>query len=174
MTASFDWQRALRKGEVMAVENARADQKLGPEHVMWELFREACRVSRSYSGPPRLGYPSKSSLPEAPSERSAWAQAMDYLRGEIEEMPDQGVAMVRPSADEITRSEHVLFLWHQFALKSKGKRRMLRKAVYCMGCGLSYRVIRSRTGISRASLYRARDEAMRDIWEGLKDIEKMR
>lgn len=174
MAMMFDWDRALRKGEVMAVENARADKTLGPKDVMWELFKDACRVSKSYAGPPRLGYPAKSSMPEAPSDVSMWIRIMDYLRGEVDELPDAGIATVRPSAEEISRSEAVLYVWHQFALARKGRRKALRKAVYAMGCGLPYRAIRERTGIARASLYRARDEAMHDMWAGVKDIAKLR
>lgn len=169
----FDWNRALRKGEHMAVDNARADARLGPPDVMWALFQDACRVSKTYAGPPRLGYPVKSALPEAPSDMSMWARMMAYLQGELQEMPGDGVAMVRPTAEEISRSEAILHVWHKYALAKKGKRTILRKAVFAMACGLPYRAIRERTGIARASLYRAKDDAMRDMWEGVKQIAQM-
>lgn len=174
MTASFDWHRALRKGEVMAVDEAKVGARLGPEDVMWALFKDACRVSRSYSSPPRSGYPVKSCLPEAPSDLSMWQRIMAYLQGEVSELPGDQVAMVRPSAEEISRSEAVLFVWHHHALMKKGKRKMLRKAVFALACGAPYRAIRERTGIARASLYRAKDEAMRDMWAGVKDVAKLR
>lgn len=173
MTEHHDWGRIIQRGQVMAVDNARADARLGPEDVMWALFQDACRVSKTYSGPPRLGYPSRSSMPEAPGEQSAWAKVMDYLRGEVDELPVSDRAVVRPSAEEITRSEAVLLLWHRFALRKKGKRVMLRKSVYALGCGAPYRAIRERTGIARASLYRAKDDAMHDMWTGLKEIANM-
>ena len=165
---TFDWHRALRHGEIMAVDAARADQPLGPEHVIWALFCEACRVSKSYAGPPRLGYPAKSSMPEPPEEITAWQRMAAYLRGEVDELPQVDMAAPRPTAAEISRADAMLEVWHRAALIRKGNRKALRKAVYALACGLPFRVIRERTGIGRTSLYRAKDAAMSDMWEAIK------
>lgn len=171
---NYDWGRALRKGEALAVDAARADARLGPPDVMWALFKDACRVAKTYSGPPRLGYPSRSSLPEAPADASVWSQVMAYLQGELHEMPSSDdVAVMRPTAEEISRSEAVLYVWHRYALSKKGQRKKLRKCVFALACGAPYRAIRERTGIARASLYRAKDDAMHDMWTGLKEIARM-
>lgn len=168
MSIAFDWGKTLRHGEVAAVDAARADQHVGPEDVIWALFREACQVSKSYAGPPRLGYPGKSSLPEPPEEITAWQRMAAYLRGEVDEIPESDISAPRPTAAQISRADHVLAIWHGHALARKGDRKKLRKAVYALACGLPYRAIRDRTGIARASLYRAKDQAMADMWAAIK------
>lgn len=168
---NHDWHRTIRHGETLAVDAARANQTLGVEDVMWALFREAVETSRSYSSPPRTGYPSKSAMPEAPDEISPWARIMSYLQGEIQEMPVDGVARVRPSAAQISRADAVLYLWHTYALPRRGHRKKMRQAVYAKAAGVPYRLIKARTGISRTALYNAQQDAMQDMWTALRQLQ---
>src|SRR5690554_1905181 len=105
----FDWTRAVRAGEVLAVENARRGVAPDVTHVMWELLREAADVSqRAFPSLPRLGYPSKSSIPDGPEEATMWQRIAAYLRGEIEEMPSDETRPPRPSIEQVSRAEAVL------------------------------------------------------------------
>jgi hypothetical protein len=53
-----DWPRTLREAEQLALDNIKADAKVLPKHVGWELLREAARVPRiSYAALPRTGFP---------------------------------------------------------------------------------------------------------------------
>jgi len=163
---TFDWTRAIRAGEIMAVENARRDANLGVEHVMWELLREAADVSqRAYSGLPRLGYPEKSAMPDAPPEVTTWQMMAAYLRGEVEEMPTDTSTKPRPSMEQVSRSEAVLDVWHWHALKRKGQGSRIKHAVYLKACGVPDRKVRAVTGMTRQAIHAAKVEAMQDMWE---------
>ena len=167
--AKFDWKRAIRAGEEMAVENARRDVKLGVEHVMWELLRDAAGVSqRAYSGPPRLGYPAKSAMPEGPAEITPWQMMAAYLRGEVEEMPAEDAAPPRPSMEQVSRAEAVLDVWHWHALKRKGEKSRIKRAVYLKACGVPDRKVRAVTGMTRQAIHAAKVEAMRDMWDAIR------
>lgn len=169
---THDWDRTLRIGAEMAVDAARAGADVKPEDVMWALLCEAVQVSRAFPAPPRLGYPAKSSLPDAPPDISVWARIMAYLQGEIEEMPDDVRVTVQPTATQIERAEAVLHLWHHYAIPNRGNRKRMRQAIYAQANGAPYRKIRAMTGIGRTALYNARMDAMADMWCAMKKIAK--
>lgn len=169
MTQRIDWVRAIRHAEVVAVENIRSDVTPTPEHAMWELMREAARVSSiAYSAPPRTGYPAKSSLPDGPDEVSDWQRMAAYLRGELEEMPTDTSRPAQPSAEQITRAEAVLDVWHKHALARKGAKSRIKRAVYLKALGVPDRKVRAVTGMTRQAIHRAKDEAMRDMLEAVR------
>lgn len=170
MTAIIDWDRALRHGAELAVDAARAGTEVGPEDVMWSLFQEAVQTSRSFSAPPRLTYPSKSSLPDTPPEISAFSRIAAYLRGEVEEMPETETSRPRPTADQIQRAEAILHLWHHHAIIKRGNRKRMRKAIYAKANGIAYRRIKAETGLSRTAIYNAQRDAMADMWEAMKAL----
>lgn len=173
MGKQFDWLRAIKAGEVMAVENARMGQELKPEHAIWELLKEAASVSHiAYGGPPRSGYPAKSAMPEAPDDISMWVRVMEYLRGIADEMPEAANRPAQPSVAQIDRCEAILEIWHKYALTRRGARNRLRNAVYSLACGVPVRKITARSGVKRTALYRARDDAMRDMLTAIQNIAK--
>lgn len=153
----------------MAVENTRADVKLDARHVMWELLCEAARVSKlAYRAPPHVGYPVKSSLPDAPPDFTMWQRIAAYLRGEIEEVDEGDVSPPRPSIDQVSRADAVLHLWHAYALKRKGDAPRIKKAVYLKACGVADRRVRAITGMTKQAIHAAKMEGMQDMWEALK------
>ena len=163
--STFDWSRAIRVGEALAVENTRSDVKLDATHVMWELLREAASVSaRAYPAPPRSSYPAKSSMPDAPGEFSEWQRMAAYLRGEVQEASDFQPTPPRPSAEQVTRAEAVLDVWHRHALRRKGDAPRIKKAVYLKACGVKDARVRAVTGLTKQALHAAKVEAMRDMW----------
>lgn len=164
-----DWSRSLRWAEVAAVENARIGSAVGPVQVMWELLRDAARVSAlAYPAERVRGYPSRSSLPEMPSDVTAWQMMAAYLRGEVEEMPVSECRPPMPSAEQISRADAVLDVWHRHALGRLGDAPRIKRAVYLRACGVPPRKIRSITGIERQALHRAKDEAMTDMWQAVR------
>lgn len=171
MTIAYDWTRAIRDAEIAAVENARRGTIPKPEHVMWEMLREAARVSRiAYSAPPRTGYPVKSTMPDGPEEFSMWQRMSAYLRGEIGEVDVDCARPPQPSADQISRADAVLHLWHNHALIRKGARSRIKRAVYLKACDVPDRKVRAVTGLSREAIHRAKHEAMRDMLDAMQDM----
>lgn len=169
MPVRHDWTRALRWAEAAAVENARSDARLGPTHVMWELLRDAARVSAiAYPAERARGYPRRSALPEMPPDVTAWQMIAAYLRGEVEDMPVTDARPPMPSAEQISRADAVLAVWHGHALKRLGDAPRIKRAVYLRACGVPPRKIRAITGIDRQALHRARDEAMADMWGAIR------
>lgn len=159
---TYDWQRAFRAG----AELARDDRRLGdtPEAVMWVLLRDAFRVSRFFAGTPRAGYPSKSSMPDAPDEITVWQQISAYLRGEVDELPEYEPSPVRPSAEECTRADHVLRLFHA-ATSAWGTNSRRRKSVAALAMGMRKRAVSSRYGLTRRQIDVARERALREMVE---------
>jgi len=85
---NHDWPRTLREAEQLALDNIKADAKVSDKHIGWELLREAARVSRiSYPAPPRTGFPTSSSLPDAPDDVTQWQLLSAYLKGDLEMLP---------------------------------------------------------------------------------------
>lgn len=162
--SAFDWRRAQMIGLDMAFEASRQGQDITDRDVWWALFREAVQVAAiSYMAPPRGAYPTRSSMPEAPDEISAWAKLMAYVRGQIEDMPVTDARPPQPSVAQITRAEMVLDVWHTAALRNLGDWKRLRKALYLRAGGCPPRKIRAITGISRQRLYDAKIRAMTDM-----------
>lgn len=162
----YDWRRAMYAGLDMAMEQVRAGQEVGDREIMWALLCEAADVSqRTYSGPPRLGLPRKSAMPDAPDEISQWQLVSAYLRGDLEEMPVEDSQPPQPDAAQITRAEMVLEVWHRAALTGYGDWRRMRKAIYMKACGMPDRKVRALTGFSRQRRHKAKQRAMDDMLE---------
>ncbi len=130
MRQDFDWEKAMRAGAELARDDARYGK--GQEAQMWALLRDAFRVARFYAAPPRMGYPVKSSFPEAPDEISVWHKVAAYVRGEVGELPEFDPAPIPPSAEEMTRSDHVLRAFHSVVSQWQGSRGAHRRQALSM------------------------------------------
>lgn len=159
-----NWSRAITDGIELAQEMVRRDVEVTKEHVMFALLCEAARVSACYSAPPRTGFPGKSSMPDAPDEISYWAQIAAYLRGEVQEIVTDRPKFT-PSAEQHTRAEAILEIWHKHALARKGNRSRIKKAVWLKACGVASKKVVMKTGLSKQAIHRGQQEAMRDMYE---------
>jgi hypothetical protein len=163
---NHDWRRTIAEGVELAKDQIRSDVTMNETHVMWALLKEAASVSSTaYSAPPRTGLPIKSALPEAPDDVTQWQRISAYLRGEVEELPDIQSKPPRPSAEQVTRSEIILEIWHRFCLLRFGERSKMKKAVYLKACGQPDRKVRAVTGMTKQRIHSAKKEAMQDMWE---------
>ena len=170
---NHDWQRTLREAEQLALDNIKADAKVSDKHIGWELLREAARVSRiSYTAPPRTGFPSSSSLPDAPDDVTQWQLLSAYLKGELETLPSSDMKPSRPSAEQIDRADLILHLWHHNALARKGDKSRLKRAVYLKASGMHPQKIAHVIGVNTRQLKRAQDEAALDVVYEIEKITK--
>ncbi len=161
-----DWRRTIAEGVELAKDQVRSDVTLDETHVMWALLCEAAQVSSiAYSGPPRTGMPAKSALPEAPDDVTMWQRISAYLRGEVEDLPEIEARPPRPSAEQVTRSEIILEVWHRFCLQRFGERSKMKKAVYLKACGQPDRKVRAITGMTKQKIHSAKKAAMKEMWE---------
>lgn len=169
----YDWRRAQIKGLDMAMERVRAGQTVGDREIWWALLCDAIKASAiAHKAPPWLGMPSKSSMPDAPDEVTQWQMMMAYVRGQIEEMPVEVSRPPQPSAEEITRAEMVLQVWHIAALRNLGDWKRMRKALYLSAAGCPHRKIRAVTGLDRRRIHDAKDRAMKDMLDFVKGLDK--
>lgn len=160
-----NWSATIKAGADMAAEQTRADVEVKEQHVIWALLKEAATVSgRAFKAPPRTGWPTKSTMPDAPDDVSQWQMMMAYIQGQIEEAPAVTSKPPLPSADQISRAEVILHIWHHHALKRKGERSKIKKAVYMKACGVPDRKVRAVTGYTKQAIHAAQVEAMRDMW----------
>ena len=166
----FDWGRAIGHGEQLAQEQVRRGDPVDERAIMWALLREAAETSRAYSGPPWTGWPSKSTMPDSPDEITVWQKVAAYLRGEIEDMPSDETRPPMPTASAVTRSEHVLGVWHAKALAHMGAWSERRKAVYLAACGCPVRKVTAITGMKPQQIHHARRQAMDDMWDHIKGL----
>ena len=144
---AHDWRSTIQAGTDAAHEKLRKGSRVDGTHIAWELLRDAVSVSRiAYTAPPRSGYPQKSALPDGVDEVTAWQLVSAYLKGEIENLPSAETKAPRPTAQQITRAEVILELWHHVALMEKGDRDRLKKAIYLKASGMRPRAVRDRTG----------------------------
>lgn len=158
------WNKTWRDGEDLARDNIKSDATLRNHHVAWELLKEAAKVSRlTYRAPPRTGFPGKSSLPDAPDDVTQWQLLSAYLRGEIESLPSSQTRPSRPTSVQIDRAELVLYLWHHHALRRKGDRSRIKRAVYMKANGVRTMRIASVTGLTTKQIRTAQVEASEDI-----------
>ena len=104
-------------------------------------------------------------MPDAPDDVSHWHMMMAYIKGQVENAPEDRPTPPTPSAEQISRAEVILHIWHHYALRKKGARHRMKKAVYLKACGVADRKVRSVTGFTRQAIHSAKDEAMRDMWE---------
>jgi len=168
---NYDWERAMREGCKLAVENARKNATLSGVDVMWELLKDAISVSGiTYTGTPRQGLPRKSAMPDAPDEITYWQQMSAYLRGETEDQPEIEARPPEPTAEQISRAGMVLEVWHRAALKERGDWKRIRKAVYLKASGVPHRKVSAITGFSRQRLHRSKAEAMGDMLEFIRTL----
>lgn len=164
MAELFDWQKAMRQGLDMAMEQVLKGKEVSDVDIMWALLKDAAHVSAvAYRAPPRQGFPSKSAMPDAPDEISEWAKIRAYLNGEIEEMPETETRPPQPTSMQITRAEKILTVWHHVALSRKGNKSRIKSALYLRACGVKPRQITAITGITRQQLHRAKEEAMQEM-----------
>lgn len=159
----YDWTRAWQRGCDMALEQSRRGDEITELSVMWALMCEAAKVSKFMANPPRAGFPAKSAMPDAPDDVTIWHKMSAYLNGTLEEMPETEMRPPTPSAEEVTRAEMVIELWHKVALRDMGDWRRMRKAVYLKACGIPDRKVRSVTGYSRQRIHKAKNDAMREM-----------
>ena len=161
---NHDWKKTLRDAEDAARDNKKADAVLKDYHIGWELLREAAHVSRiAFRAPPRSGWPTSSSMPDAPDDVTQWQLMSAYLKGDLESLPSSETKPSRPSAEQIDRAEVILYLWHHHALNRKGDRSRIKKAVYSKACGLNTQKIASITGLTVRQIRSAQVEAAQDI-----------
>jgi hypothetical protein len=163
---SHNWASTIRAGADLAAQQVRSYVDVKETHVIWALLCEAAQTSsRAYSGPPRTGFPRKDIMPDAPDDVSHWHMMMAYIKGQVENAPEDRPTPPTPSAEQISRAEVILHIWHHYALRKKGARHRMKKAVYLKACGVADRKVRSITGFTRQAIHSAKDEAMRDMWE---------
>jgi len=163
---NHNWHKTLRDGEQLALDNKKADAVLKDHHIAWELLKEAAKVSRlTYPAPPRTGFPSTSSLPDAPDDVTQWQLMSAYLRGDIESLPSSETKASRPSSEQIDRSELILYLWHHYALMRLGDRSRIKRAVYLKANGVKTQRIGAITGLTTKQILSAQTEAGNDIIE---------
>jgi len=166
MNERHNWAATIKAGVEMAAEQTRSDVDVREHHVMWALLRDAASVSgRAYPAPPRTGWPSKSAMPDAPDDVSQWQMMMAYIQGQVEDAPSVESKPPMPSAEQVTRSEIILHIWHHHALRDRGGRHRIKKAVYLKACGVSDRRVRAVTGFTRQAIHAAKDAAMQDMWD---------
>ena len=170
-----DWRTTVRDGTQMAQQNAKRGVVVDGTHIVWELLKEAATVSRiAYSSPPRTGFPMKSALPDGVDDVTVWQMVSAYLRGEVENLPTSDTKAPRPTAKQITRAEVMLELWHKVALKDKGDRKRLKRAVYLKAAGMRPRVVRTKTGLNYQQLWKAQKDACSDLWEIILHLSQLR
>jgi len=135
----------------------RKGTRVDGTHIAWELLRDAVSGSRiAYTAPPRSGFPQKSALPDGVDEVTAWQLVSEYLKGDIENLPSCETKAPRPTAQQITRAEVILELWHHVALMEKGDRDRLKRAIYLKASGMRPRAVRDRTGLNYQQLWKAK------------------
>lgn len=171
---AHDWRSTIQAGADAAHEKVRKGSRVDGTHIAWELLRDAVSVSRiAYTAPPRSGFPQKSALPDGVDEVTAWQLVSAYLKGEIENLPSCETKAPRPTAQQITRAEAILELWHHVALMEKGDRDRLKKAIYLKASGMRPRAVRDRTGLNYQQLWNAQKQACSDIWEKILQLSKL-
>jgi hypothetical protein len=149
---SHNWASTIRAGADLAAQQVRSDVDVKETHVIWALLCEAAQTSsRAYSGPPRTGFPRKSIMPDAPDDVSHWHMMMAYIKGQVENAPEDRPTPPTPSAEQISRAEVILHIWHHYALRKKGARHRMKKAVYLKACGVADRKVRIRHRLHPAS-----------------------
>ena len=93
-------------------------------------------LSEKQGVPPRLGFPAKSALPDGLDEVTVWQMVRAYLKGEIENLPSSDTKPPRPTAQQVSRAEVILELWHHVALMDRGDHKRLKRGVYLKASGM--------------------------------------
>lgn len=161
---AHDWRTTLKDGEELAKNNIRSDKPVTMARIAWELLREAAFVSRvSYTAPPRSGFPGRSAMPESTDEVTYWQLISAFLRGELDQLPEDTTKPPRPTSVQIDRADVILDLWHQVALRTHGDYRRLRSAVYLMAAGVKPQRICADHGLNYKRLNAAKVTASEEM-----------
>lgn len=164
----IDWRAALIHGVTLAAENHRAYDAPEAWTAMWELMCEAARVSRSFDGPPRSGYPDRGAWPEVADEITPWQRQMAYLRGDLDEVQLDEPTPPAPTSAEVTRAEAVLDLWHRYALWRGGHPHPCKRHIYRLAEGASLGAVMRMSGLRRPEVLDMRTRAARQMLDGLR------
>jgi len=101
-------------------------------------------------------------MPEAPDEITVWQKINAYIKGEVQELPEYEPSPIRPSAEECTRADHVLRLFH--AVTSEwGTNSARRRSVAALAMGLRRDAVIRRYGLTRRQIDVARERALREM-----------
>lgn len=156
---TFDWDKALRFGMASAGDFVRSGTAITDEVIVWTLLIHATKVSKVYPSPPRSDYPSKSAMPDSQDEISFWHKMAAFVRGELDEAPAVSWQRPMPSAEDITRADEVLEVWHKAVSLGIHK----KKALYLRACGVKTDMIRSATGLSAQEIKTAKRRACKEM-----------
>ena len=167
----FDASRYMHRAAELAADSLHARERLTAENAMWAMLREAADVSRTWSGVPRSGYPAKSAMPESPDTVTEWQRAVFAYEEGITVTQMYG-APARPqwTAEQHTHAEVTLSLFHGAAFALCGDRRRLMAATWDYAAGAPPRKLRSKYGMSRWQVQRARERASGEMLTALRRI----
>lgn len=160
---AFDWHRALKHGLRLAEDNIRDYPEAEAWAVMWELLREAARVSEASEPPPHTGYPAKASWPDFQDDVTHWHMQAAYLRGELDELPVEEPTAPVPTAQDVTRADAVLDLWHRRALIVGGRPHRHKRAIYRLAAGATLGAVIRMTGLRRHEVLSLRKRAANEM-----------
>ena len=161
-TKPFDWRPALLLGVEMAAENNRLYHEPEAWQAMWELLCDAARVSKASEGPPRSDYP-ETTWPDAPDEITPWQRQMAYLRGDLDEVPEDEPLPPTPTAAEVTRADAVLDLWHRYALWRGSYPHPCKRYIYRMAEGAPLGEVSRISGLPRHEVIAMRRRAAMEM-----------
>jgi len=164
-----NWRKTMLVAHDQAIEDLRLNATLEDHHLAWALLKEAAKVSRvAYRGPPPSGFPTSSSMPDSVDDVTQWQIISAYLQGQLTSLPEIQSRPPKPSGEEVDRAALILHLWHHHALKRKGDKSRMKKAVYMKASGIRPRRIAAVTGMSVAQIQKAKIEASEDIYDQIK------
>lgn len=149
MSKHFDWRRALLHGINLAADNHHDYEAPVAWSAMWELLVEAVAISRGYDAPPRSTYPTRAMMPDAPDDVTWWQIQMDYIRGTLDEIPQEDPTPPMPSAIEVTRADAVLDLWHKHALWRGDHPHPMKRHIYKLAEGMPLGAVMRASGMKR-------------------------
>ena len=159
MINGFDWGEAWRHGKSIAGDYARSGTAINDEAIIWALLCEAATVSKSYRLPPRQGYPTQSSWPDASDEVTMWQKISAYIKGELEELPEVDSRPPTPSAADISRADAVLTIWHHAVTLG----RVRKQAVYLRACGAKTGKVTRVSGVTVTDLKNDKRRAVSEM-----------
>lgn len=147
----------------MTKEFTAAEMALLQHIDMWELFKEAVETARSLPSTPRVTFPRKSAMPEAPDEISPFAIMRAFKDGDILHMPETAPPRLGRTREQIATHDEVMGLWHNYAFKGRGRWREYRRIVWAYAEGIPPRRLRAKYGVHRQRLHVLKFQAMADM-----------
>ena len=163
---NHNWRKTLLVAHDEAIEHLRLNATLEDHPLAWALLRDAAKVSRiAYTAPPASGYPTSSSMPDSVDDVTQWQIISAYLQGQLTSLPEIESRPPKPSAEQVDRAALILHLWHHHALKRKGDKSRMKKAVYMKASGIRPKRISTITGMTVPQLLKAKIEASKDIFD---------